>query len=412
MQVEARNQPKFLRQAALLFNDRCHEQELLRGAQRQVGIEIHPGRVHLLAQRAVGLAKQIDIGGARNEPIGLRQELALRIEPWKSKLIHEIRRIGGQGELDIRIVPHGLEQILHSPAVDNGEGVQKYLTVYHFRQQVTGRRSGLNFIFPRLDRRRESPQSSISHPGSRLGNHAPCRQVRRNMREARARTYLEPYRRRELQRLVEAANSEPDHGGRRAEQQHAKYRDDAPCSFHNRSNLARSSVAVSKSKDRSRSLPRPITPTDFNPTTALLMNTSSASRRSRQRMARSVTRSCRLPAVSMTQRRITPATPQRSSAGVSRLPSRLKNKLDMVPQTMFWSTSCINPSQIRASRHSLRATTDSRRFSDLRPARCGLSPSGVAQRRTRTGVSSAARVPRGRACSVRMRVHRSRPVGR
>ena len=71
-------------------------------------------------------------------------------------------------------------RLLHSPAIDNGEGVQQYLAVHHFRQQIPGRRSGLNLIFSGLDRRRQPPQTSVRHPGPRLGNHAVRRQVRRN----------------------------------------------------------------------------------------------------------------------------------------------------------------------------------------------------------------------------------------
>ena len=138
-------------------------------AQRQIRVAIHPGGIQLLAQRAVRLAQHIDIGGAADEPIGLRQKLAFRIEPWRSELIHEIRRIGRQGELDIRIAPHGLEQILHSPAIDNGERVQQYLAVHHFRQQIPRRRSGLNFIFSGLDRRREPPQASVRPPRPAAG---------------------------------------------------------------------------------------------------------------------------------------------------------------------------------------------------------------------------------------------------
>ena len=52
---------------------------------------------------------------------------------------------------------------------------------------------------------------------------------------------------------------------------------------------------------------------------------------------------------SSTQRRITPATPHRSSIGVIKNGPRPRNKFDIVPQTMLPSTSRINPSQIARS---------------------------------------------------------------
>ena len=117
-------------------------------------------------------------------------------------------------------------------------------------------------------------------------------------------------------------------------------------------------------------------------------------------------------ACSNTQRRMTPAMPQRSSIGVIKYDPLLMNKFDMVPQTMLPSTSRSNPSQTRGSRHSLRAITDSRRLSVLRPARIGLVPSRVAHMRTRTAGCAAATARRGGACSEITRVQRSSPLGR
>ena len=194
--------------------------------------------VNLLDRRSDLLVRHIEVLREAVRRAHLRTPF--RIDAWAPKFFHEMRRLAVQGGDDVGIPPQGAQQVLHSPAVDNGEGMQQHLTVHHFGQQVARRDSGLNFILSRFDRRREMAQARIHHPCPRAGDHTLRRQFRREPSEARARSYLESQRRSEARWFIETAKPKPDNGGTRAQQQQAEHQPDAQQTPHNESNRLRS----------------------------------------------------------------------------------------------------------------------------------------------------------------------------
>ncbi len=95
-------------------------------------------------ERGMRLAQQLDVGGAADEAIGLRQKLAFRHRCPDSPSFS--MRSGAPSAPSVAgrrrdCAARRSSRSCHPPAIDDGERVQQHLAVHHFRQQLARRRA-------------------------------------------------------------------------------------------------------------------------------------------------------------------------------------------------------------------------------------------------------------------------------
>ena len=213
VQVQTCDLGQFFRQAALLLDDGCHDQQIVRGLQRQPRITAGPRGIQDAGQRGVRLAQQVEVDGARGEPVGLGQKLPFCTHARSPEFPHEISGRAGprrDGRYDIGIPSHGREQLLDPPAIHDGQRMQQHLAAHHLLEQRPRREPGFDFILPGLDGGRNALPSSIQDPGPWLRDDALPAELRRNSRETQARRHLERCRNGHVHGFIEAQNCAPN----------------------------------------------------------------------------------------------------------------------------------------------------------------------------------------------------------
>ena len=138
----------------------------------------------------MGLAQQIHIRGAARKAVGLGQELPLRVDSRCSEPLHQMLRRLGQGGHDIRAAAQREQQILHPPAIDDGEGMQQHLAAHEFVEQRARRGAGFDLVLTGLDGGGDTLEARVQDPRARLCDHSLRCEVGGHMRESRIRREL------------------------------------------------------------------------------------------------------------------------------------------------------------------------------------------------------------------------------
>jgi hypothetical protein len=162
---EDRGNPRTLaRQSGFLFDDRCHDQRMVRRRERQPRCAPVPRLPQPFRLGAVRLAQHVKIAGAGVEHVGVRREQTLGACLARADRLQQI----GFGQRRAVVLQLGVRrqrgaQVAHRPAFDQRDPLAQGLAGAQLVEQLVQRGSARHFIASGAQRLRDSRRARGDH---------------------------------------------------------------------------------------------------------------------------------------------------------------------------------------------------------------------------------------------------------